>query len=192
MKKIKYKVDRICIGCGKEYKAEYKNQQYCDLICRLNQFRAEAAKTNAMVEAGVMKMPVAGEDGDYVNECIYCKLKFQARTNKRMFCSNRCHNAYRGQMFSKWNAILIDEKAEREKKRTKGTKKYLGGPLDLDALHAREAGLSYGQYMAQKDHEKLETDIILWKEKEKKKREREVKLNEAQSSCIDEVPVLQA
>lgn len=72
---------KICKLCGKEFRTDYGNNEYCSFACVRG-----AIKENEEKIVEIEK----GNDSIHNKVCVYCGEKFYANHHSKKYCSNKC------------------------------------------------------------------------------------------------------
>ncbi len=85
-----------------------------------------------------------GEDHayKYVKTCEICGKQFGAWNKRQKFCSDECRDKHKMQQSAMFREIYKEQKQQR-----KAEKKKKPSLADI-AVAARQAGMTYGQYVA--------------------------------------------
>lgn len=147
--------NRICIckWCGKEY-ARTKTSLYCSEECRYQSKKAQAREYYQRKKAKGEKRPSFGRE--LVCEC--CGKAFTTR-HTRKYCSEECarfmsrekskaYNQRKRDELKLYGTISIASNAQLAKKR------HHEAEITATAAAAKDAGMSYGQYVAIKHMER--------------------------------------
>ena len=128
-----------CAVCGKEFKCKNARKMYCSDECKHTAILKMARAYNALKKAEHKEV-----------SCIICGKKFVQKKVTHLTCSDECRKIHNKRH---------DAEKRRERKKLKSAEKAAAKkkvPLDKVNEAAREAHMSYGQYVAmqQKGREK--------------------------------------
>ena len=133
---------KICVICGKEFEAKYKNRMYCSQKCC----------NKKMIE--YRKQEAEGVEKSWKKEksCKICGKPFVPRIANQLCCSAECSNI-NARSISRKNEKINREKEEKrvlEEARIKKRKERTLKPLSISEINkrARKEHLTYGQYCA--------------------------------------------
>lgn len=111
---------RNCEECGKEFEAKVAAQRYCCQKCR-----------------DIRYARIRGTGVEKTLTCEWCGKQFQS-ARKKKYCSKQCRSSFNSSI-----PDYIDVVPKRKKTKSKKENSL----AKINAL-AKQAGLSYGQYVA--------------------------------------------
>lgn len=144
-------VPRHCELCGKEFFSRWKTAKYCSEECRSEVYRIQRAeRQRKKLENGIPKIcPVCGAEFRITRireqTRVYCSGKCYLIANQEQ-CRKRQHERY-GKREAKARKPETG-KLEGMHKRPRNFEKL--SPLIQTTIIARENGMTYGKYQAQK------------------------------------------
>lgn len=124
---------KVCKECGKEFTPEAHNQLFCTKECRIEYNNTQRRGYPA---------------GVFEKKCQQCGKLFTTKKFTKSFCSKRCGGIY----YNHFTHEHSDEMTAAEKVK-KAKYEAASGALVDTAVEAREAGMSYGEYVAKKQLE---------------------------------------
>lgn len=140
--------ERVCEICGKVFVSNAPNQKVCSSECQRVRKRYAAKEWYADHKNANVTQP---QGKTFKKFCLICKKEYEANSSNQKYCGKECAAiAMREQ--AKINKPR-NQKAMRERKKAEKRAAKIQGSHDSlvnAAVEARSAGMTYGQYMAQR------------------------------------------